>query len=205
VYRPGPGQFPDPARLYEEEFTAEEICLPGDQGRIWRGVEVRSALTGKGLRGLELRAAYVTLPGTNIIAVRLAVTNRTSATLPVEAALVAHLQPGGTIEGGELLTSASAEGRLLRAQRTEEIASDGWVAVRNPVSGTVAALIARAAEAGSTVYGIDWGVHGAHAGLTFSPRLGPGETKQAMGFLVLAGDEAEARAYRTLAGAAIPL
>jgi hypothetical protein len=200
IYQPGPGEFPDPARLHEETFEADEVTEAGHGGRLWRGVRVRSALRGKGLRGLELRACYLTLPGSNLLAVYLTVSNLTQTTLPVQAALVAHLQPGGSIEGGELLTTGPATGRLLRAQRTEDIPSDGWVGVRNPRTGTTMVLVGGAATAESRVCGVDWGVLGAHAGLTFNPRPGPGEEQTVLSYLAVARDEAEARAYRALAG-----
>ena len=52
----------------------------------------------------------------------------------------------------------------------------------------------------SVVYGDDWGHHGAHAGVIFSPRLGPSETRSDLIFLAYARDEAEARAYTALVG-----
>lgn len=200
IYRPGRGELPDPAGLDDAEIEARQIEETAPCGRRWRGVEIRGTLRDKDRRGLELGLQYLTAPGSNVLAVRLSIRNRTSAALPVQAALVAHLQPGGTIEGGELLTTASTEGRMLRAQRTVEVPSDGWVAVRNPTTGTVVALIAGGPAADSRLCGIDWGTLGAHAGLAFNPRLGAGEERHILAFLVVARDEAEARAYRALAG-----
>jgi len=202
VYSPGLGSFPDPARLYEETFTAQEVTESGQDGRRWQGVQVHSALRARGLRGLELRTTYLTLPGSNLLAVRVALRNTTSATLSVSAALVAYLQPGGAVEGAELLADVAGRSRLLRAQRTEDVHADGWVGVRDPRSGTTLALVSgdRAAEA--QVLGADWGTLGAHAGALFTPRLGPSQERAALSYLAVARDEQEARAYRALSSTA---
>ena len=160
------------------------------------GITLRS----KGLRGLELAATYLTLPGSNLLAARVAVCNHTGATLPAQAALVAYLQPGGTVDGAELLLDVAGRRHLLRAQRTEDVSADGWVGVRNPHTGPTLALVCGAPEAGARVSGVDYGTLGAHAGARITFRLGPGEEQGALSFLVLARDEDEARAYRVLAG-----
>jgi hypothetical protein len=201
IYGPGLGEFPGPARLYEETFTAQEATQTGHDGRIWRGLTVRSLLRGKGLRGLELAATYLTLPGSNLLAARVAVCNHTAAMLPVQAALVAYLQAGGTVDGAELLLDVAGRRRLLRAQRTQEVSADDWVGVRNPRIGRTLALVCGAHEAGARVIGVDCGALGAHAGARVTLHLGPGEEKGVLAFLALARDEDEARAYRVLAGA----
>jgi hypothetical protein len=200
IYGPGLGEFPSPARLYEETFTAQEATQTGHDGRIWRGLAVRSMLRGKGLRGLELAATYLTRQGSNLLAVRVAVRNHTGATLPAQAALVAYLQPGGTVDGAELLLDVAGKRRLLRAQRTEEVPADGWVGVRNPPSGRTLVLVCGAHEAAARVLGVDCGTRGAHAGARFTWRLGPGDERGALSFMALARDEDEARAYRVLGG-----
>ena len=200
IYGPGLGEFPGPARLYEETFTAQEATQTGHDGRVWRGLAMRSMLRGKGLRGLELAATYLTRQGSNLLAVRVAVCNHTTATLPAQAALVAYLQPGGTVDGAELLLDVAGRRRLLRAQRSEEVSADGWVGVCNPQTGRTLVLVCGAHEAGARVIGVDCGALGAHAGARFTLRLGPGEEKGALSFLALARDEDEARAYRVLAG-----
>jgi hypothetical protein len=200
IYGPGLGAFPGVARLYEETCTAQEATQAGHDGRIWRGLAVRSMLCGKGLRGLELAATYLTLPGSNLLAARVAVCNHTGATLPVQAALVAYLQPGGTVDGAELLLDVAGRRRLLRAQRTEEVSADGWVGVRNPRTGRTLALVCGAHKAGARVIGVDCGALGAHAGAHVTFRLVPAEEQGALSFLALARDEDEARAYRVLAG-----
>src|SRR6185312_12686425 len=121
--------------------SVEEAEEPGQDGRRWRGLAVRSRLTGKGLRGLELRAAYLTLPGSNLLALRLAVRNHSGATLPVYAALLAYLQVGGTITDAELLLDPEGTRRLRRAQRTSDVPGDGWIGVRNPLTGRAIALV----------------------------------------------------------------
>jgi ribosomal protein S18 acetylase RimI-like enzyme len=200
IYSPGLGVFPGPTRLYEETFWAQEATQTGHDGRIWRGLTVRSMLRGKGLRGLELAATYLTLPGSNLLAARVAVCNHTAATLPVHAALVAYLQPGGTVDGAELLLDVAGRRRLLRGQRSEQVSADGWLGVRNSRSGQTLALVCGAHEAGARVIGVDCGALGAHVGARVTLRLGPGEEKGALSFLALARDEDEARAYRVLAG-----
>lgn len=200
VYKPGRGEFPDVGRLYEETFSVEEETRQGLDGRAWQGLTVRSMLSGKGLRGLELRASYLTLPGSNLLAARVAVRNHSGATLPVEAALLGYLQPGGTVEGAEMLGEASQR-RLLRAFRIEHVPGTSWVAARNARTGLTAALVCAARDAAARVYGLDYGDLGAHVAARFTLEVAPGEERGALSFLALAGDEDEARAYRVLADA----
>src|SRR5205085_663852 len=131
----------------------------------------------------------------HLLAARVAVCNHTGATLPVQAALVAYLQPGGTVDGAELLLDVAGRRRLLRAQRSEEVSADGWVGVRNLRTGRTLALVCGAPEAGARVIGVDCGALGAHAGARATFRLGPSEERGALSFLAVARDEDEARAY----------
>ena len=200
VYSPGIGEFPDAGRLDEETFQVEPAEEPGQDGRTWTGLAVSTALHGRGLAGLALRAVYLTLPGSNLLALRLTLRNATSATLGVEAALVAYLQPGGAVEDAELLLDPAGRRRLRRAQRTIDVAADRWIAARNPASGTTIALVpTRGPDA--RVVGVDWGGLGVHLGLRFQPRLEPHGEQSALAYLALARDEAEAAAYRPLEGA----
>lgn len=201
VYQPGLGEFPDPGRGYEERFTVAPADAAGHDGRRWRGLRVQSVLQSPGLRGLEVQATYLTLPGSNLLALRLTLRNVTSATLPVDAALVAYLQPGGTTDAGELLLDPEGTLRLRRVQRTSDIRREHWVAVRNPRDGRTIALVAGAAGCESHLRGMDWGKLGTHVGLRSDFRLPPMAEQSALAYLVLARDEAEAAAYRALGGA----
>jgi GNAT superfamily N-acetyltransferase len=203
VYRPGSGHFPDPGRLYEERFTVTSADAPGHDGRRWQGLRVQSVLQTLGLRGLEMETEYLTLPGSNLLALRLTVRNRTSAVLPVDAALVAYLQPGGTTAEGELLLEPTGDLRLRRVQRSLGVRRDTWVAVRNPHDGRTIALVAGAAGNERHLRGLDWGKLGAHAGLRGDFHL-PAHAEQSMlAYLVLAQDEEEAAAYRALGDAGL--
>ncbi|HEY8741873.1 MAG TPA: GNAT family N-acetyltransferase [Chloroflexota bacterium] len=201
VYRPGRGHFPDPARLYEEHFTVAPADAAGHDGRRWQGVRVRSTLQSQGLRGLEMEATYLTLPGSNLLALWLTLRNHTSATLPVDAALVAYLQPGGSTDEGELLLDPQGARRLLRVQRTIGVRTDGWAASRNPRDGRTVALVAGAADIESSVEGLDWGKLGAHLALRGDFHLRPQGELSALAYLALAQNEEEAGAYRALRGA----
>ncbi|MCL4532420.1 MAG: hypothetical protein M1582_04415 [Actinobacteria bacterium] len=195
VYNPGAG------RIYEEHLIVEPAEASSPSGRIWKGLAVSSVLQSRGLHGLELRATYLTLPGSNLLALRMTMRNATSAILPVSAAIMSYLQPGGSLDATELLLSPSGERRLLRAQRTLNQRTDAWVGVRNPRDGRTIVLVRGAAESDSSIEGIDTGNLGAHAGLNASFRLEPHAEQSALAYLALARDETEAAAYRGLAGA----
>lgn len=200
VYNPGSGYFPGAGRIYEEHLIVEPV-MHSHKGHIWKGLAVSSVLQSRGLHGLELHTAYLTLPGSNLLALRVTMRNTTSATLPVNAAVISYLQPGGTTEDAELLLSPSGEQRLLRAQRTSSRSTDDWIGVRNPRRDQTIVLVRGAASANSHVEGIDAGTLGAHAGLNISFHLDPHAEQSALAYLVLARDETEAAAYRALAGA----
>lgn len=196
VYRPGSGSLPDAMPL-GVEFRAAEQEERGAEGRRWRGVRVEADLDVPNLRGLTLWASYLTLPGCPLLALRVGLRNRTTAWLDASAALPAFLQPGGSVEGVELDT-ALASGRLLRGRRTIEIQAGDWVSLAGPERGWWAELVR---AAGANLVGVDWGELGAHAAVTLEPHLEPGGEGSALAVLVLTRDQAEARAYRALAGA----
>lgn len=205
VYRPG-GEFPTAGRLYEETFTAEETASPGRDGRRWRGLTARSMLHTAGLRGLELAVSYLTLPGSNVVALRATVRNHTDATLPVDTALLGYLQIDGTTDGAELLherrdrSGRTRTTRLLRAHRFAEVTGDGWCAVHQPRSGRTMALVS-GGDGEARAIGVDAGDLGAHLAARAMLRLGPNDEQSLLAFLVLCDGEDEARAYRALAGA----
>jgi hypothetical protein len=201
IYRPGPGFFPSTGRMHDETFTVEETAEQGHDGRLWRGLTVRSALRGEWLRGLELTLSYLLLPGSYVVAMRLSVTNHTTATLPVEAALLAYLQPDGTTDGVDLLPgdAVSLPTRVPRALRLVYTPCNDWVGVCNARSGRSMALVCGAPSA--MVYGLDSGTWGAHAAVQLTPRLGPNGMSRSLAFLALATDVDEARSYRTLSSA----
>jgi len=203
VYRPGVGHFPDPGRLYQDRFTIEPADAAGHDGRRWQGVTVGSTLQSHGLRGLELQATYLTLAGSNLLALRLTLRNHTSATLPVDAVLVAYLQPGGSTADAELLLDPDGERRLRRIQRTIGVRTDGWAAARNPRDGRTIALVAGAADIDSTVEALDWGNLGAHIGLRAGFLLHPHSEQSALAYLALAQNQAEAGAYSALRAAVL--
>jgi len=201
VYSPGQGWFASAARLYEERFEVGPAEEAGHDGRTWRGLAVRGMLRSKGLKGLELRATYLTTAGSNLLAARVAVCNHTGATLTVDAALVAYLQPGGTVEDAELLLDREGRQRLHRMQRTITVRGEELAVVRNSRNGRSVAIVCCRGEADPHVQRMDWGALGAHGGVTAGLRLGPLEEKSFLAFVALAQDEAEADAYRALTGA----
>ncbi len=199
IYAPGPFDFPDPRRLYEETFSIEEWEETGAGGRRWRGVRLQARLTGKDLPGLEIQICYLTLPGSNLLALRGRVRNSTTALLPIHAGIMAYLQPGGTTEGVELIAgSGLAAPRLLRAHRTEEAATDGWAAAHDPRTGTTLGLVGSSVERQLAVKAIDWGHLGGHAGAVTALHLPPGQERGFLCYLVVARNEEEARAYHAL-------
>lgn len=88
-------------RQRDEVFSAEPITRRGARELVWHGVRVRCDLVHKDLRWLRFEAEYLTLTGSNLLALVLRAVNRTAAPQGVVCGWSAWLPGAGVTVHGE--------------------------------------------------------------------------------------------------------
>jgi len=186
--------------LHEEKVTYELLPAASAATIPWTGVRIACDLQRPGYEGLRLETAYLTVGGSNVVAVVSRLINLTTAPRPVVYFTNAFLQPGGTIQNsvlhyGNQRTSLRADNNMWLAS------SDPWAAVENPASGDVGVLVN--ATAGSELQAFEMGRDGAHLFQVARFTLEPAARREFVSFLVLAQGLEQARRYAALAAARI--
>ena len=186
--------------LHEEKVAYELLPAAPEAAIPWTGVRIACDLQRPGYEGLRLETAYLTVGGSNVVAVVSRLSNLTTAPRPVVYFTNAFLQPGGTIQNavlhyGQQRTSLRADNNMWLAS------SDPWAAVENPASGDVGVLVN--ATPGSELQAFEMGREGAHLFQVARFTLEPAATREFVSFLVLAQGPEQARRYAALATARI--
>jgi ribosomal protein S18 acetylase RimI-like enzyme len=185
--------------LTREKFHGQPVERAGERGICWRGVRVACSLQHRDWRWLGLETEYLTLPGSNIVALVSRWTNGTDAAAELEdAGVEAYLQVGGSLTGGILHWICAGE-RKRRVPGGFGAGGSGtapWAAVENPQSGDVLELIASDPAARVAFGTIDDAYMLEARG---SVSLEPGETKEILSWLVLCRTGDDLDSYASLA------
>ncbi|RKY62677.1 MAG: hypothetical protein DRP95_00955 [Candidatus Latescibacterota bacterium] len=184
-------------RLSKEKFVAEAIKRTGVRGIEWSGVKLSCELEHKDHRWLKFEVEYLTMGGSNIVAVVSRWTNSTTAPMRLSSGVAAWLRPGGSLEHVVLHYEQDKVHRYLRrGDYAAEFNSGRWAAVENPEEGDVVAVIA--ADQNAHISAEDTGRNGAHLFVNVRKSLGSEETKESLTWLVLTDSVERARIYRAL-------
>ena len=195
---PNLGFSPDDEILAKATFAGEAVTRVGARGLTWQGVQVSTHLTHKDWAWLTLEAEYLTLPGSNIIAVVVRWTNRSTARMSGWPGIVGWLQPGGTRTNTVAHWTRDGERMLQRRGGFSMQPKSGvWGAVENPDSGDVLTLITSASD--GNVHLMDMADEGAHLYAGFDHLFAPHETKEMLNWLVLTSSLDSVEAYASLA------
>lgn len=185
------GAQPMAARSYRWSETEREGLL----GQTWRGVALTAAPEHEDLVGLGLTAEYLTLGGSNLVAVAVRTTGGYG---PIELAYGALVfpAPGGS-SADAIVHFQRGELWSQRPNGTAHAVVDGWVAVENPRTGDVVALVAGSSD--TTLRVVHQGRDLTMLAATIErsiDRTGP--DREAIAFLVVGKSLAEARLYQSL-------
>ncbi len=195
---PSLGYGADDDALRTGTFTGEAVERVGDRGLIWQGVRVGCTITHKDWRWLGVEAEYLTLPGTNLIAIVTRWTNLSSARMEAGISVMAWLQPGGGRSG--IVAHRTGGGVRMLTRRggfQSQHRSGPWAAVENPATGDTLHLITSGPDRDIDV--IDMAEEGAHLSAGHPLTLAPHETKERLTWLVLTSGLASSDAYASLA------
>ncbi len=198
-------------RFVKEKFAGGPAVREGARGLSWHGVQVSADLQHKDLRWLRMEVDYLTLGGSNVLAVVQRLVNRTDSVQSAGAGIaISAGVGGGTAENVlhyaqerpryETAASTRERTRGLRSHRRDDfmlqVGAGRWAAVENPTTGHVLAVVATHPR--STVETIDEGEPGIYLMVSGWFELEPGETKQTVTWVVLTNSVAQAEAYRAL-------
>jgi hypothetical protein len=198
-------------RFVREQFTGEPVERTGKGGIVWRGVKVASDLQHKDNRWLRMEVEYLTIGGSNVLAMVNRLINKTDAPQGTSAGVCMWLAVGGGVADNvlhytqnrpcyEQAASTDEQTRVPRHRRRSEYHFDTycgrWAAVENPQTGHAIGLIA--SHPNAWMGAEDLGKDGIALQVSTGMGLEPNETKEAVSWLVLGDSVAEAQKYRVL-------
>ncbi len=170
-----------------------------------------SDLQHKDDRWLRMEVEYLTIGGSNILAVVQRLVNKTDAPQGVQAGMGIWLAVGGTVADNvlyyeqdrpryEQAASTDEQVRVLRHRRQDEYPFQAhwgrWAAVENPQTGDVVTLFT--SHPNAWLVPEDEGKEGVNLQTGVWVSLEPNEAKEAIWWLVLCRSVAQAQAYRAL-------
>lgn len=181
-------------RLAYEAFAGGSIKRTGTRGLCWEGVRARCDPKHKEWRWLSLELEYLTLPGSNLVALISRWTNRQTARVQFGGGTTVWPQPGGTHANLILHWERDNERRVRRRGGFQMNGGPSpWAAAENPETGDTLLLVSASMDAYVNVR--DLGPDGASLTASDPFPLEPGETKERLHWLVLLQDKAEMTAY----------
>jgi len=194
-----------------ERFVGEPVERVGGRGIVWRGAKVSSDLQHKDSRWLRMEVEYLTVGGSNALALVQRFINRTDAPQEVRAGMCVWLAVGGSVAGNVLYymqerpryehtASADEQVQILRHRRrgdySFETCCGRWAAVESQRTGDVLTLLASHPDA--RVHVNDEGKDGINLQVSVRLSLMPSETKEVVSWLIVVNLVAEAQDYRAL-------
>ncbi len=201
-------------RFAKEKFSGEQVSRTGKNGVRWHGYKLTCDVGHKDYRWLKLETEYLTIGGSNLLAMVSRCTNKMDAPMGTSSGVAAWLQPGGTIKNTilhyeqstplyEQNVSTDAQERRRRHRRrggyTTEFYCGRWAAVENPKTNDVFILVTSYQQGG--LEAMDLVNDGAHLYARTWFGLEPCETKEYVTWLVLCNSLEESLKYRILSEA----
>lgn len=181
--------------LSDAVFTGEPVEVIGERGFRWKGVRVSTQPPHRDWRWLRLDCEYLTLPGSNLLAVRLRVQNLTSAEMRSRFGIAFWCQPGGEREKAVAIYERGEQAvTRRRGDYSVDVQATSWAAVQHGETG-VTLLAVNPAEDGH-VEVLDCGREGAHLSAQVELRFMPQESKNSLFWLVLTRHGERVEIYR---------
>lgn len=180
-------------RLRGLTLAAEPTERDGAQGARWKGVRLSAALEHESLLGLRFELEYLTAPGSNVVAVRTAVTSEGPAR-SIEYRLATY--PATEPESPLLLAPDQAV-YARGGQRSEaELKGDRWVCAEYPTTGRCLVLVS---ALGDGVVGVDWGLGNVELQGVREAIVPAGGAVTACHYVIVAKNRRQAELYGSLA------
>ena len=185
-------------RLGTQKFTGEFVQVQGARGLTWWGVRVACEVDHKDYRWLRLEAEYLTLPGSNVVAVIVRAVNRTTGPMGCPCGAAIWTAPGGRYDNTVLYHEE--EQKLRQRRRTAyaaELRTGKWALVAPEEAGP--ALMVVGTDPDHPIEVLDMDADGVHFQSPAFLSLEAEEARSTLTWLVLADEGVEAaRPYRVL-------
>ena len=201
-------------RFAKEQFSGEQISRLGKNGIRWHGYKLTCDVEHQDYRWFRREIEYLTIGGSNLIALVNRCINKTDAPMGTDSGVAAWLQPGGTTQNtilhyeqstplyGQNVSTDMRERRRRHRHRggyLTEFNCGKWAAVENPETNDVFIMITSYQQ--GELEAMDLVNDGAHLYASTWFGLEANETKEDVTWLVLCDSLEEALAYRVLSEA----
>jgi GNAT superfamily N-acetyltransferase len=197
-------------RFTKEKFTGAQIERAGKYGIMWHGVKVASDIQHKYDRWLRMEIEYLTIGGSNVLAIVHRFINRTNAPQGTRSGVCLWLTPDYENDvlyyiqnrpRYEQASSTNEQERILRHRRHSEYEFETfgkrWAAAENTRTGGVLALIAPHPDTNISVEATGKNVSNI-LNVDGWVALKPEETKEIVSWLVICNSVSEAQEYQAL-------
>lgn len=185
-------------RLAAQKFTGEFVEVTGTRGLTWQGVRVACEVDHKDYRWLRLEAEYLTLPGSNVVAIVVRAINRTTAPMGCQCGATVWAAPGGRYDNTVLYYEQ--EQKLQQRWRTPysaDFRTGKWAIVAPPEAGP--ALMVVGTDQDHPIEAWDLDSDGVHLQSSAYLSLEPEESRATLTWLVVADEGVHAaRPYQVL-------
>jgi len=180
--------------LDKEKFRCEPVGGIGSQG--WSGVRLSANINRRGCKQVGLRIEYLTLPESNVVAVRTRLHNRGTADFRSGGIARCYLQVGGDRSKAVVHYECGRPRTRRRSDIRFFIGDRDWAAVENPERKRCLVMVNASED--SSIGIKDAHKEGAHLTLNAEMHVPPREKRTFLCYLVLTDDAEKARLYSSL-------
>lgn len=193
---PFTGWWAGDGELIKETFTGGPVERVGERGLRWQGVKVVCQPEHKDRRWFRVEAEYLTLPGSNVVAIVSRYTNKTGARTSHHGGIGVWGKVGGTYANTVLHWEREGE-RRHRRRGGFGVQGDGrrWAAIQNPETLDALLLLATDRRPFGGVGLMDMAENGPHLGFSSSIDFEPNETREILTWVIHTRDLAQLDAY----------
>ena len=183
--------------LTREQFTSAPIVVTGTSGLEWTGVKVTCMLTHKNWKWLKVEVDYLTLPGSNLVALRTRWINTDSASHKLHGGMAVWAMPDGQKASTGLWEANDAIVERMPYRFGTNSPEAAWVAAEHTDSKKAMLVISQHNNGGSHMEDMD-----TDGRCLFTSRdnyLKPGKTFETIDWLIILSNRTQIEAYCSLA------
>lgn len=199
-------QQPGDLQHARDSFTGEPVERRGVRGLTWRGMRLTGEVRNPRMRWLALTVEYLTTGASNLVAMVQRLTNRSGSSQEVTVGFIVfpvvtaatrvhyEVRRPGYRPAGETAERDAVPRQRIPVPPSFRFGDSSWVAMETEGSQLTLVSFSPPGEAGGWL--IDRETAGLHTSAPF--RLEPGETRERLAWLAVAGNPQQARAYQVL-------